>query len=143
MRCAWASGGKTIRPPPTHGARQSCINAFTQLIAATFDDADAKRLIKRLRRHRGELLTFLDHEGVSPYNNHAEQQVGVAVHTRKVSQQNRSLEGAKTHAILLSLFRTAQLQGLNPVEHVMQLAQAIISGESTDTSAPPQLKKAA
>ena len=99
--------------------------------------------IKRLRRHRGELLTFLDHEGVCPYNNHAEQQMRTAVHTRKVSQQNRSLAGAKTHAILLTLFRSAQLQGLNPVEYVLQLAGAAISGESIDTIAPRQLKIAA
>ena len=66
-----------------------------------------------------------------------------AVHTRKVSQQNRSLEGAKTHAIFLSLFRSAQLQGLHPVEYVLQLARAAISGESTDTIASDQFKKAA
>ena len=130
--------------PPTYARRKAKLHQrLDQLIATRFDDADAKRLSKRLRRHRSELLAFLDHEGVSPYNNHAEQQVGVAVHTRKVSQQNRSLAGAQTHAILLSLFRTAQLQGLNPVEHVMQLAQATLCGESTDTSAPPDLKKAA
>jgi len=53
-------------------------------------------LIKRLRRQRNEMLTFLDHEGVSPYDNHAEQPMRTAVHTRKVSQQNRSRQGAKT-----------------------------------------------
>ena len=66
-----------------------------------------------------------------------------AVHTRKVSQQNRSLEGAKTHAIFLSLFRSAQLQGINPVEYVLQLASDAISGQSTGTIAPAQFKKAA
>ena len=90
-----------------------------ELIAAAFQDADAKRLIKRLRRHRNEMRTFLDHEGVSPYNNHAEQQMRTAVHTRKVSQQNRSRQGAKAHAIFLSLFRSAQLQRINPVEHML------------------------
>ena len=81
----------------------------------------------------------LDHEGASPYNNHAEQQMRTAVHTRKVSQQNRSLQGAKTHAIFLTLFRSAQLQAL--VEYVLQLARAALAGESTDTIAPDQLKK--
>ena len=66
-----------------------------------------------------------------------------AVHTRKVSQQNRSLQGAKTHAIFLSLFRSAQLQGLNPVEYLMQLAQTAIASPSTDTITSDQLKKAA
>lgn len=131
--------------PLTYARRKAKLHKrLDELVASAFDDADAKRLIKRLRRHRGELLTFLDHAGVSPYNNHAEQQMRTAVHTRKVCQQNRSLEGAKTHAIFLSLFRSAQLQGLNPVEYVLQLARAAISGESiTDTIAPDQFKKAA
>ena len=95
-----------------------------RLIATPWADPNARRLVKRLRRHRDEMLTFLDHEGVSPYNNHAEQQMRVAVHTRKVSQQNRSSQGAHTHAILLSLFRTADLQKLNPIDSVMQLARS-------------------
>ncbi len=129
---------------PTYARRKAKLHKrLDELIAAAFEDADAKRLIKRLRRHRDELLTFLDHEGVSPYNNHAEQQMRTAVHTRKVSQQNRSLEGAKTHAIFLSLFRSAQLQGINPVEYVQQLARDAISGQSPGTIAPGQFKQAA
>jgi transposase len=135
---------RQIRLPPSYARRRALLHLrLDELIAGTFNDADAKRLIKRLRRHRNEMFTFLDHEQVSPYNNHAEQQMGVAVHTRKVSQQNRSLQGAKTHAILLTLFRSAQLQGLNPVDYLMQLARAAISCQSTATIAPDQLKKAA
>ncbi len=89
------------------------------------------------------MLAFLDHEGVSPYHNHAEQQMRTAVHTRKVSQQNRSRQGANTHAIFLSLFRSAQLQRINPVEHVLQLARDAISAQSTGTIAPAQFQKAA
>ena len=130
--------------PPTYARRKAqLLQRLDDLIATAFEDADARRLIKRLRRHRGELLTFLDYEGVSPYNNHAEQQMRTAVHTRKVSQQTRSLQGAKTHAIFLSLFRSAELQSLNPFEYVLQLAQATLAGQSTDTIAPDQLKKAA
>jgi len=135
---------RLIRSPPSYARRRAQLDLrLDGLIAGSFEDADAKRLIKRLRRHHNEMFTFLDHEQVSPYNNHAEQQMGVAVHTRKVSQQNRSLQGAKTHAILMTLFRSAQLRGLNPVDHVLQLARAAISGESTATIAPDQLKKAA
>jgi len=44
-------------------------------------------------RYTCEMLTFPDYMAVSPHNNHAEQQMRTAVHTRKVSQQNRSLQG--------------------------------------------------
>jgi len=135
---------RQIRSPPSYTRRRAQLHLrLDELIAGTFEDADAKRIIKRLRRHRNELFTFLDHKEVSPYNNHAEQQMGVAVHTRKVSQQNRSLQGAKTHAIFLTLFRSAQLQGLNPVEYVLQMATSALVGESTAMIAPEQIKKAA
>jgi hypothetical protein len=99
-----------------------------QFVNAPYEDKDAKRLIKRLKRHRDELFTFLKYEGVSPYNNHAEQQMRKPVLTRKVSQQNRSKQGAKTQAILMTLFRSAELQGENPVETVLAFAKNLISG---------------
>ncbi|MGC1955676.1 MAG: IS66 family transposase, partial [Gammaproteobacteria bacterium] len=113
-----------------------------ELIAAPWKDRHAQRLVKRLRRHRQELFTFLDHADVSPYNNHAEQQMRVAVHTRKVSQQNRSQMGAQTHAILLSHFRTAQLQKLNPIDHVMQLARSALVTQHALRAAEPIHKAA-
>jgi transposase len=94
-----------------------------------YKDKDAKRLVKRLKRHRNELFTFLEYENVSPYNNHAEQQMRKPVLIRKVSQQNRSGQGAKTQAVLMSMFRSAELQGKNPVETVLSLAKAIIDNE--------------
>jgi transposase len=103
------------------------------IIAQPSDDADAVRLIKRLKRHRHEMLTFLDYENVSPYNNYGEQQMRPAVLTRKVSQQNRSMDGAKAHAILMSLFRSAELQGCNPVQYVLDLARHSIPGKPADT----------
>ena len=66
-----------------------------------------------------------------------------AVLTRKISQQNRSADGAKAHAILMTLFRSAQLQGLNPVEHVLQLARATLEAKPTLKSASEDFKKAA
>lgn len=49
--------------------------------------------------------------------------------TRKVSQQNRSEAGAETHALLLSLFRTAELQGHEPLAFVCRLIEAAIAGK--------------
>jgi transposase len=100
-----------------------------QFLKATYEDKDAKRLIKRLKRHRNELFTFLEYEGVSPYNNHAEQQMRKPVLTRKVSQQNRSKQGAKTQAVLMTLFRSAELQGKNPIETVLSLAKSAIESK--------------
>lgn len=83
-----------------------------------------------MRRHKEELFTFLEYKGVSPYNNHAEQQMRKPVITRKISQQNRSDQGAKTQAIFMTLFRSAELQGRNPVETVMAAAQNAIADKA-------------
>jgi len=101
-----------------------------QILWGHHDDKDINRLIKRLKRHKAELFTFLEYENVSPFNNHAEQQMRKPVLTRKVSQQNRSQHGAKTQAILMSLFRTAELQGQNPIEVVLCLAKLAITNSA-------------
>ncbi|MGQ0592134.1 MAG: IS66 family transposase [Gammaproteobacteria bacterium] len=89
--------------PETYARRKAKLHQrLDALIDSSFDDADAKRLLKRLRRHRHERLTVLDYDQVSPYNNHAEQQMRPAVLTRKISQQNRSADGAKAHAVLMT-----------------------------------------
>ena len=138
-------GRHTLDPLRYERRKATLHRRLDQLIALPWTDPHAQRLVKRLRRHRHEMLTFLDHAGVSPYNNHAEQQMRVAVHTRKVSQQSRSIPGAHTHAILLSLFRTADLQKLNPLDTVMQWAQTALASRPAHAPAAPlaPVKKAA
>lgn len=111
-----------------------------QLLTIDHECKDVRRLIKRLKRHKNELFTFLEYQGVSPYNNHAEQQMRKAVLTRKVSQQNRSEQGLKTQAILMTLFRTAELQGQNPVETVLNATKSTIENKNASTN---YFKKAA
>ena len=114
-------------PPGNYDRRKRRMyDRLQQLLNEGYEDKDARRLIKRLKRHKEELFTFLEHENVSPYNNHGEQQMRKPVLTRKVSQQNRSQEGAVTQAILMTLFRTAELQGNNPVETVVAHAKAAL-----------------
>jgi len=112
--------------------KQRLHHRLDQFLSTPYQDQDAKRLLKRLKRHRNELFTFLEYPGVSPYNNHAEQQMRIPVLTRKVSQQNRSEEGAKTQSILMTLFRSTQLQGHNPVETVLSVAKMALAARSPD-----------
>ena len=104
------------------------------------EDDDVQRLRKRLARHRDEMLTFLDYEQVSPYNNFAEQQMRPPVITRKISQQNRSRRAADTQAILMSLFQTAKLRGENPIEAILKMAQNAIDRDELQKQS---MKKAA
>ncbi len=103
------------------------------LIDQSTEDPDVNRLQKRLSRHRNELFTFLECIDVSPYNNWAEQQMRRPVISRKISQQNRSADGATAQAILMSVFKTLDLQKLNPVEAAITIAQSCITGNYEKT----------
>ncbi len=59
--------------PETYASRKDRLHKrLAEMIDEPWKGAHAKRLIKRLRRHRGDLFTFLDQEGVPFDNNHAE-----------------------------------------------------------------------
>ena len=88
------------------------------LSRAGYRDADAGRLAKRLAKHGEHILTFLDYAEVPPDNNFAERQIRPAVILRKNSQSNRSEQGAATQGVLMSVYRTLKLRGLDPTKTI-------------------------
>jgi transposase len=88
------------------------------LADASYLDPDARRLGERIGRHRDQLFTFLDTPGVPPDNNHAERQLRPAVIIRKNSLCNRSEQGASTQAVLMSVYRTLRLRGVDPTNTI-------------------------
>jgi hypothetical protein len=118
-----------IDQPTLDRRHQLLEDRLDALIAVLSDHKDVRRIQKRLRRHRRELFTFLDYAPlVSPYNNHSEQQMRGPVMCRRISQGNRSLAGATAQAILMSLFRSMELHGRNPVDEILRLAQTVLAG---------------
>ena len=85
------------------------------LIATDSGDADVRRLLKRLRRTGDHLFTFLDYPEIAFENNFAERQIRPAVILRKHSQSNRSDRGARTQAVLMSIYRTLRLRSHDPL----------------------------
>jgi len=79
-------------------------------------DDDARRLTKRLRRYAEYIFTFLDWPDVRHDNNFGRWQIRPAVILRKNSPSNRSDRGAATQAVLMSVYRTLRLRGLNPTK---------------------------
>jgi transposase len=97
-----------------------------ELLAKPWEQRHARRMLKRLRRHRSELFTFLDHAEVPFDNNHGERQIRPAVIARKNSYANGSEDGAETQAILMSVFRTLKQRGHNPVSAVIEAIHAYL-----------------
>jgi transposase len=88
------------------------------LADAMYMDGDAARLGQRISKYRDQLFTFLDTPGVPPDNNHAERQIRPAVIIRKNSLCNRSEQGAATQGILMSVYRTLKLRGLDATKTI-------------------------
>jgi hypothetical protein len=111
---------KELAPERFASRRQRLGRRLLELLAQTWENRHARRLVKRLRRHEAELFTFLDHPEVPSDNNHAERQIRPAVLVRKNSYANGSDEGAETQAVLMSVFRTLKQRGHNPVSAVLE-----------------------
>ncbi len=92
-----------------------------ELAHAHYDEANAVRLAKRLRRHQKELTPFLWEKHLDGTNNAAERALRPAVVARKISGGSRSKAGADAWATVASLVRTARQQGKNLLESVKSM----------------------
>jgi len=95
--------------------RERLLERLDELIATPWEDKQARRLIKRFKRHREHLLTFLDYADVPYDNNAGERAIRPAVIIRKNSYCNRSQRGADTQAVLMSIYRTLKQRGHDPL----------------------------
>jgi len=77
-----------------------------KIINRQYHALDAKAVQTRIRNQRETLLTALLHEGVSLTNNAAERAILPLVITRKISRGSKTPNGAKTHAVNMSVIET-------------------------------------
>jgi len=82
-------------------------------------ERNCARLLKRLRRERGMLFTFLEEDGVDWNNNAAERALRSSVVIRKITYGNQSDEGAHAHAVLMSIRETCGLRRENFFDYAM------------------------
>lgn len=97
------------------------------IIEHEWSNQEARRLIKRLKRHQDELFTFLSNPDVPFDNNFGERSIRGAVIMRKNSYNNRSDRGARTQSVLMSVFFTLKQRGLNPVDTTKKALQIYIT----------------
>lgn len=119
------------RGVPEYASRRDRLHArLDALIATPWKDKQARRLLKRFRRHRNDLLTFLDDAAVPFDNNAAERAIRPAVIIRKNSYGNRSQRGADAQAVLMSIYRTLKQRGHDPLKTITYgLAEYLKTGK--------------
>jgi hypothetical protein len=123
----------------TYASRRDCLHRrLAELVDEPWADPHARRLLKRLRRHRSDLFTFLDHEGVPFDNNHAERSIRPAVILRKNSYGNRSQRGANCQAVLMSVFRTLKQRGHDPIQTVVHAIEHHLAYKQLPPLPPPK-----
>jgi transposase len=116
--------------PAFASRRQRLHDRLAELIDTPWKDPQARRLTKRLRRHQGDLFTFLDRTDVPFDNNHAERAIRPAVIIRKNSYANRSHRGADAQAVLMSIYRTLKQRGHDPITIIRNaLATYLTTGQ--------------
>ena len=114
--------------PGKFQSRVDRLNArLAKLAAEEHLDADTRRLAKRLRKYGEFIFTFLDYVDVPFENNFAERQIRPAVILRKNSQSNRSEQGTATQTILMSVYRTLKLRGLNPTKTIADALRSYLA----------------
>jgi hypothetical protein len=114
--------------PETQASRRLRLHArLDELIETPWKDKQARRLVKRLRRHRDHLLTFLDKADVPYDNNAGERAIRPAVIIRKNSYCNRSERGADVQAVLMSIYRTLKQRGHDPLKAITEALSAYLT----------------
>jgi hypothetical protein len=119
--CAWHRKEKnSIGPGKDRGANW-LRRELKRIEQKPVDSDRAARLQKRLRRYHDEWLTFLDHPGVSPTNNLAEQALRAIVILRKLTFGSRTRAGAKRLGTMMTVIETTKRQGRNVLKFLATL----------------------
>ncbi|MGI8939695.1 MAG: IS66 family transposase [Iamia sp.] len=93
------------------------------LLAAAHPHPANRRLIKHLTNERAALLTFLTTPGVDATNYRGEQAIRPAVVNRKTWGGNRTETGAATQSRIMTFLRTANQQGAEAIDLLVDLAR--------------------
>ena len=92
-----------------------------RLEGVALDSKKAQTLQGRIRRYSQEWLTFLEHPGVPPTNNLAEQAVRFLVILRKLTFGSRTRAGARRMGAMMTVIQTAKRQGRNVIQFLVAL----------------------
>ncbi len=92
---------------------------ISAMISKKYSEENCIRFVKRLKRERMMLFTFLQ-TGTDYHNNTAERAIRPNVIIRKITNGHRSKVGADSHKILMSINATCQMRGLNFHDYALE-----------------------
>jgi transposase len=119
--CRWHRRWKSDSGPEKDREAAWLRDEQARLEAVPLDSKKAKTLQGRIRRYSKEWLTFLDHPGIPPTNNLAEQAVRFLVILRKLTFGSRTRAGARRLGAMMTVIQTAKRQGKNVIRFLVAL----------------------
>jgi hypothetical protein len=114
LKTMFVSLREIIGRPYQKAERVTAYECFKKKIAdiinVGYQYKDSREIQTRIVNQNTNLITALLYPNVPLTNNLAERQLRSMVVTRKISGGSRSWEGAKTHAVNMSVFQSLRLQ---------------------------------
>ena len=107
-------------------AKKNLARRIDRLVGKRYSDSHCIRFVKRLRREKNMLFTFLDTR-TDYHNNAAERAIRPNVIIRKITNGHRTEAGAASHKILMSIKETCRLRGLNFYDYALEYLGRIAS----------------
>ncbi len=117
--------------------RQELEDRLDRLMFPQPTHPDCRRICNRLAKHRFERPLFLEVANLPPDNNLGERDIRSVAAARAEGGVNRTDRGAKAFAIIKSIIRTCQKQGVNFFESARAAMRTALTGR------PPPLPLAA
>jgi len=114
--------GKTVTVREERLRAKARLGSRVDALIASYASAGERncaRLVKRLRREKGMLFTFLQEDDIDWNNNAAERALRPSVVIRKITNGNQSDKGAHAHAVLMSIRETCALRKENFFDYAM------------------------
>lgn len=114
LKRIYVSLEEVVEQPFEASERQAAYTYFSkelkEIMEAKYHHQDTRKIQARIAHQGTNLLTALLYEKVPLTNNLAERGLRPMVVTRKISGGSRSWEGAKTHAVNMSILQTLRFQ---------------------------------
>lgn len=107
-------------------AKKNLEARILRMISKKYTEKNCIRFVKRLRREREMLFTFLI-TGTDSHNNTAERAIRPNVIIRKITNGHRSESGAYSHKVLMSVRETCRIRGLNFHDYSLEYLSNVTS----------------
>jgi len=107
-------------------AKKNLEARISRMISKKYTEKNCIRFVKRLRREREMLFTFLV-TGTDSHNNTAERAIRPNVIIRKITNGHRSENGAYSHKVLMSVKETCRVRGLNFHDYSLEYLSNVTS----------------